>query len=94
MANNGGITFNVGINVDEETVTRAVNILQWFCMDNQMTPVISKDETGTIVIQIVKDSGKGVCPTCGKSLEPPIIMGFANGCESNEEDATDDKEED
>lgn len=30
MRTNGGITFNVGINVDDETVTRAVNILTWY----------------------------------------------------------------
>lgn len=92
MRTNGGITFNVGINVDDETVTRAVNILTWYCIDNQMTPVISKED-GSLIIQITKDNGHGTCPTCGRSLEPPVVMGFANGCTSDEEAATDDKQE-
>lgn len=75
MANNSGITFNVGINVDDETVTRAVNILTWYCTDNNMIPISSKAEDGSLIIQVTPDTGL-LCPCCGKPKEPATIIGF------------------
>ena len=75
MAGNGGITFNVGINVDDETVTRAINILTWYCTDNKMIPISSKTEDGSLIIQITPDTGL-ICPCCGKPKEPTTIVGF------------------
>lgn len=42
MAELGGITINVGINISEETVTRCCQILQMYLADNPDKIVVSQ----------------------------------------------------
>ena len=67
----------VNVVVDEATVERAAAILAWYCNDNDMIPVISRQPDGEIVVQITYDTGTGICPTCGNNLNAQqVIQGF------------------
>ena len=72
-----GITFEVGIHVDEETASRAVNVLEWYINDNPGLLIIQTEQPdGHTTLQLGYNANPNACPYCGQVVGQTTIHGF------------------